>query len=70
MQSVEGKWETRMANLGGIKVGCVETAPSLKKYWGFFFFGVRGRSVHRLASTPWIFKTILLLEGSEQERMI
>ena len=24
MQSVEGKWETRMANLGGIKVECVE----------------------------------------------
>ena len=39
MQSVEGKWETRMANLGGIKVECVETAPPLKKYRGFFFCG-------------------------------
>ena len=39
MQSVEGKWETRMANLGGIKVECVETAPPLKKYRGFFFLG-------------------------------
>ena len=54
-----------MANLGGIKVECVETAPPLKKYRGFFFLGVRERPVHRLASRPWIFKTILLLEGSE-----
>ena len=33
------------------------------------FFGLLrgggGRPVHRVASRPWIFKTILLLEGSE-----
>ena len=39
MQSVEGKWELRMANLGGIKVECVETAPSLKNIGDFFSLG-------------------------------
>ena len=39
MHSVEGKWETRMVNLGGIKVECVEMAPPLKNIGDFFSLG-------------------------------